>query len=107
MSIIAFPTMPPSDVPTSQGERRIRSLQKLLLIIFITVCIVLVGGGALLYFLSKSKDAGTQVASTRMAKSLSNPSSRSFCWNSGPSYSALATCRGSANKPPAGSTSIR
>jgi flagellar basal body-associated protein FliL len=63
MPIIASPTMPPSDVPTSQGERRIRSLQKLLLIIFITVCIVLVGGGALLYFLSKSKDAGTQVAS--------------------------------------------
>jgi flagellar basal body-associated protein FliL len=63
MSSTPSSTMPPPDVPTSQGEQRVRPVQKLLLIILITACIVLVGGVALLYYLSKSKDAGTQVAS--------------------------------------------
>ena len=63
MSSTPSSTMPPPDVPTSQGEHRVRPVQKLLLIILITAWIVLVGGVALLYYLSKSKDAGTQVAS--------------------------------------------
>jgi hypothetical protein len=63
MSSTPSSTMPPPDVPTSQGEQRVRPVQKLLLIILITACIVLVGGVALLCYLSKSKDAGTQVAS--------------------------------------------
>jgi hypothetical protein len=62
MSIPQPPTMPLPDLPTSQGERRIRPLQKLFLIILIATLIVLVGGGALLYYLAKSREAGTQVA---------------------------------------------
>ena len=46
------------------------------------------------------------LCSTRLVKSLSNPSSQSFRWNSGPSYSVLAICRGSVSKLPAGSTSM-
>jgi flagellar basal body-associated protein FliL len=61
MSIPLAPTVSIRDLPESQGER---PLQKLLLIILITICMVLVGGGVLLYYLSKSKEAGTQVAST-------------------------------------------
>jgi hypothetical protein len=62
MSIPQPPTMPLPNLQTSPGERRIRPLQKLLLIILITIFIGLVGGGALLYSLAKSRDAGTQVA---------------------------------------------
>jgi hypothetical protein len=64
VSIPQPPTMPLPDLPTSQGERRIRRLEKLFLVILITILIVLVGGGALLYYLAKSREAGTQVASS-------------------------------------------
>jgi hypothetical protein len=69
MSIPRPPTMPLPDLPTSQGERRIRPLQKLLLIILITIFIVLVGGGALLYYLAKNREAGTQVGSSTRSSS--------------------------------------
>ena len=63
------PTIPLSDLPTSRGEGRIRPLQKLLLIILITIFIVLVGGGALLYYLARSRESGTQVASSTPSSS--------------------------------------